>query len=157
MTHETAPSALDIEAPLPTGPDPEAYNSFIAMLQLMGIDLVKVHGERIAPGSATQNRFDLTAGYMINDTVIQYRYDVAAHFLDDAGETVGNASSSVILVARDAPTTDVACIEHFGATSGALMVHPYLRESIASTAQRVGFPGVFLPMIKYQPKKTSGN
>ena len=121
------------------------------MLQLAGIELVKVQGERIAPGTAAQTRFDLTAGYMLNEDAIQYRFDVTAHFLDDSGATVGNSSASVILAARGAPTTDVACIERFGATSAALMVHPYLREAIASTAQRIGFPGVLLPMIKYHP------
>jgi preprotein translocase subunit SecB len=31
------------------------------------------------------------------------------------------------------------------------MAHPYLREAIASTALRIGFPGVLLPLIKHQP------
>jgi hypothetical protein len=88
---------------------------------------------------------------MLADDAIQYRYDIATTFLDDAGNALGNASASVLLVTANVPATDVACIEHFGATSGALMVHPYLREVTASTAQRIGFPGVLLPMIKHQP------
>jgi hypothetical protein len=95
--------------------------------------------------------------FRLNEDTIQYRFDVTAHFLDDSGATVGNSSASVILAARGAPTTDVACIEYFGATSAALMVHPYLREAIGSTAQRIGFPGVLLPMIKYHPGAPSDN
>jgi hypothetical protein len=148
-----ASNALDMVGPASAEPDTSAYNSFVAALHLMGIELIKVHGERMASGAASQTRFDLAVGYMLGDGTIQYRYDLAAHFLDDAGIAFGNASASVLLVASNAPTTDVACIEHFGTTSGALMVHPYLREVIASTAQRLGFPGVLLPMIKHQPRE----
>jgi hypothetical protein len=152
ITQASASNALDMVGSLSAEPDSSAYNSFVAALQLMGIEPVKVHGERMASGVALQTRFDLGVGYMLGDGSIQYRYDLAAHFLDDAGIALGNASVSVLLIASNAPTTDVSCIEHFGATSGALMVHPYLREVIASTAQRIGFPGVLLPMIKHQPK-----
>lgn len=153
ITQASASSALDMVGLASTEPDISAYNSFVATLHLTGIELIKVHGERMASGAASQTRFDLTVGYMYNDDEIQYRYDLVAHFLDDAGTALGNASASVLLVASSAPTTDAACIEHFGATSGALMVHPYLREVIASTAQRIGFPGVLLPMIKHQPRE----
>jgi hypothetical protein len=142
----SAPNALDT-----VGPDSSAYNSFVAGLRLTGIELIKVQGERTASGVASQTRFDLAVGYMLADDAIQYRYDIATSFLDDAGNSLGNASASVLLVTANASTTDVACIEHFGATSGALMVHPYLREVTASTAQRIGFPGVLLPMTKHQP------
>lgn len=152
----TTEASSDVDAPEVATPaeaaiDVATYNAFVGSLQLAGIELVKIHGERTAPGTATQTRFDLAAGYMQDSGSLQYRYDVAAHFLDEAGAPLGNASASVLLVARDVIATDVACIEHFGATSGALMAHPYLREVIASTAQRIGFPGVLLPTIKYQP------
>jgi hypothetical protein len=147
----SAPNALDMVGSAPAEPDSSAYNSFVAGLHLMGIELIKVHGERMISGAASQTRFDLAVGYMIADDAIQYRYDLSTYLLDDAGNVLGNASASILLVTANAPTTDVACIEHFGATSGALMVHPYLREVTASTAQRMGFPGVLLPMIKQQP------
>ena len=149
----SAPSALDMVGSGSAEPDSSTYNSFVAGLRLMGIELIKVHGERTASGAASQTRFDLAVGYMFADDAIQYRYDIATYFLDDDGNDLGNASASVLLVTANAPTTDVACIEHFGATSGALMVHPYLREVTASTAQRIGFPGVLLPMIKHQPEE----
>ena len=146
-----APNALDMVGSVSAEPDSSAYNSFVAGLHLMDIELIKVHGERMTSGAASQTRFDLAVGYMIADDAIQYRYDLSTYLLDDAGNVLGNASASILLVTANAPTTDVACIEHFGATSGALMVHPYLREVTASTAQRIGFPGVLLPMIKQQP------
>lgn len=134
-------------------PDAATYTAFLAALQLTGIELVKIHGERTAPGTASQSRFDLTAGYMQDSGAIHYRYDVTAYFLNDAGASLGNASASVLLITSAAAAQDMACVEHFGASSGALMAHPYLREAIASTAQRIGFPGVLLPMIKYQPDR----
>jgi hypothetical protein len=153
ITQANASNALDMVGSAPAEPDTSAYNSFVAALRLTGIELIKVHGERMASGAASQSRFDLAVGYMLGDGAIQYRYDLSAHFLDDAGIALGDASASVLLIASNAPTTDVAFVEQFGATSGALMVHPYLREVIASTAQRIGFPGVLLPMIKHQPKE----
>lgn len=151
-TQANASSMLGIVEPVGAEPDSVTYNSFVAALQLIGIEPVKVLGERMASGIASQTRFELAVGYMLSDDAIQYRYDLTAHFLDGSGIALGSASASILLVVSNAPTTDVACIEHFGATSGALMVHPYLREVIASTAQRLGFPGVLLPMIKHQPR-----
>lgn len=74
-----------------------------------------------------------------------------AHFMDDAGNVLGNVSASVLLIADGVSAYGPVCFERFGATSGALMVHPYLRETIASMAQRIGFPGILLPMMTYQP------
>jgi len=135
--------------------DLAAYNAFVASMQLGGIELIKIHGERTAPGTASQTRFDLAAGYTQDDGSVHYRYDVTAHFLDETGTSLGNASASVLLIVRDVDAVDVSCIVRFGATSGALMAHPYLREIIASTAQRIGFSGVLLPMIKQQPDQPS--
>ena len=151
-TQADASDALDMVRSAPAEPDTSTYNAFVAALHLTGIDLIKIQGERMVSGAASQTRFDLAVGYMLGDGAIQYRYDLMAHFLDDAGISLGNASASVLLLTSNVPSTDVACIEHFGATSGALMVHPYLREVIGSTAQRIGFFGVLLPMIKHQPR-----
>lgn len=152
IMQKDASGALEMVVSAPAEPGISVYNSFVDALHLAGIELIKFQAERMASGSASQTRFDLAAGYMLGDDEIQYRYDVSAHFLDDAGSDLGNASASVILVVSNAPTSDVACIEQFGAISGALMVHPYLRETIASAAQRIGFTGVLLPMIKHQPE-----
>jgi hypothetical protein len=65
--------------------DTATYNAFVAALQLTSIELIKIHGERTNPGTALQNRFDLTAGYMQDNGVIHYRYDVTTHFLDETG------------------------------------------------------------------------
>jgi hypothetical protein len=135
--------------------DATSYNAFVAGLELAEIEPVKIHGERIAPGAATQTRFDLTAGYLEDGTTIRYRYDVTAHLTNDAGTDLGHAAASIVVTARATVGGDVMCIERFGGTSGALMAHPYLREAIAAAAQRVGFPGVLLPVIKYQPDQAA--
>lgn len=145
-------SMTDIAAPASAlEPDAAAYNTFVASLELTGIELVKIGGERGATGVATQTRFDLTAGYMQDENAIHYRYDAVAHITNEDGTDFGHAAASVVVTARVAVAAEAACIERFGGTSGAFMAHPYLREAIASTAQRLGFPGVLLPMIKSQP------
>lgn len=134
--------------------EPATYNAFVDGLELAGIELVRVHGERAEAGAAAQTRFDMSAGYMRDGGVIHYRYDLTAHFTDDRGTALGSAAASVLITARAAAAEDAASIEQFGGTSGALMAHPYLREAIASTALRIGFPGVLLPLIKHQPDAT---
>jgi len=148
MNAATRPDARAADLELAT------YSAFVAGLELAGIELVKVHGERTAAGAAAQTRFDMTAGYMQDGTVIHYRYDLTAHFADDHGTVLGSAAASVLITARATTAADTASIEQFGGTSGALVAHPYLREAIASTALRIGFPGVLLPLIKHQPDVT---
>jgi hypothetical protein len=131
--------------------DAATYNTFVAGLELVAIELVKIHGERTAAGDATQTRFDLTASYMRGEATIIFRYEVTAHFIDDHDAVLGTAAASIQITVRTVIEANEACIEQFGGASGALMAHPYLRESIATTAQRIGFPGVLLPMIKHQP------
>ena len=130
--------------------DAATYNAFVADLKLADIEVFKIHGERTATGLATQTRFDLMASYMLGEAIIHFRYEVTAHFVDDHDTVLGNAAASVQITVRTDNAVNEACIEQFGGTSGALMAHPYLREAIATTAQRIGFPGVLLPMIKHQ-------
>ncbi len=130
--------------------DSGAYNAFVAGLELAGIELVKIHGERTAAGIATQTRFDLTATYMLGQGIINYRYEAIAHFVDEHDTVLGNAVASVQIIVRSDTAANESCILQFGGTSGTLMAHPYLREAISSTAQRINFPGVLLPMIKHQ-------
>jgi preprotein translocase subunit SecB len=130
--------------------NPATYNAFVDDLELASVELVKIHGERTAAGVATQTRFDLEASYMRGEAVIHYRYEVTAHFVDEHETVLGDATASVQITIRTGVAIDEACIEQFGGTSGALMAHPYLREAIASTAQRIGFQGVLLPALKHQ-------
>lgn len=131
--------------------DSATYNAFVADFELAGIELVKIHGERTAAGVSTRTRFDLTASYMQNEAGIRYQYEVAAYFIDDHETVLGNATASIQVTIRTDVAVTETCIEQFGGTSGALIAHPYLREAIASTAQRIGFQGVLLPAIKHQP------
>ena len=43
------------------------------------------------------------------------------------------------------------CYNLFAGTSGTLLVHPYLREVVQSTADRLGHPGLILPVAKAMP------
>ncbi|HXL95426.1 MAG TPA: hypothetical protein VN969_41400 [Streptosporangiaceae bacterium] len=131
--------------------DAPGYNAFVADLNLANVELISVHGERIAAGQVEQTRFDLTAGYMTDAGVVRFRYEVSAHLTDGAGVALGSAGAAILVTVRTTREPGRAYIEQFGATSGALIAHPYLREAVASTAQRIGFPGVLLPMVQHQP------
>jgi hypothetical protein len=131
--------------------DSETYNSFVEGLELASVEIVKLHAERTNVGKASETAFDLTASYMQDGVAVHYRYDLTACLTDGDGNSLGNIAASALVVTRAADAADPACIEQFGATSGILIAHPYLREAVASSAQRIGFPGVLPPMIKSQP------
>lgn len=139
--HSTATSDLD----------PATYNAFVDALELSDVEIVKLHAERTSEGTVARTEFDLGASYMQDGEAIRYRYDLAAYLSDDEGAVLGHVTASAVVVTRTTGALDAVCIERFGATSGALIAHPYLREAIGSSAQRIGFPGVLLPAIRRQP------
>jgi hypothetical protein len=143
--------ACDQPQPTMTEPDATAYNEFVGSVTLAAVNLVAIGGERRTAGEASQTRFDSGAGYQLEDREIHYRFDVIGHLTDDAGTDYGQVSASVIVTLTTPIVPDTACLERFGGTSVALMAHPYLREALASTAQRLGFAGVLLPIITQQP------
>lgn len=132
-------------------PSNETYNAFVSTLSLASIDLVAVSGERRSVGVASRTRFDLQAGFQLGDDAIRYRFDLTAHLTDDDAGDCGQVSASVIITVSAPEGMDAACAEQFGDTSATMLAHPFLREAIASTAQRIGFPGVLLPLVVRQP------
>lgn len=141
---EAVPAAAD-EALVP---DVEQYRVFVEGLELAGVELVRIVGERRVAGHAPQTRYALGAGWQAETGSIVWRYEVSAHLTDETDADFGVVEASVIVIGRTAAEVDRACAEQFGGTSGALIAHPYLREAIASTALRLGFVGVLLPMLK---------
>lgn len=136
--------------------DPQAYNNFVASVALTAIDVVGIGGERRAAGDATQTRFDLGAGYQVENGAIHYRFNATGHLTDEADIDYGHVTASVVVtLTLAAAAPDVACIERFGSSSATMMAHPYLREALASTALRLGFNGVLLPLITQQPAATA--
>lgn len=117
------------------------------MLELAGIETVKVQGERTAPGGACHSSFGLTAGYKQDGTLIHYRFEVTAHFIGEDDAALGNAAATVLVTIRANEPVDEASVERFGETSAARIAYPFLSESIASIAQRIGFTGVVLPAM----------
>jgi len=132
-------------------PEPDAYNTFIAGLEVEAIELVRLTAERTAPGHAVETRFELGAGYRFDESSAQWRYDITAIPTDDTGSELGRLEASIVVAGHTANPPQQDCVAHFGQSSGALMAHPYLREAVASTGLRLNFGGLLLPMIKVQP------
>jgi len=131
---------------------PQRYNTWLSALDLGVIEIVRLSAERRLSGVAPASRYELAAGWTAEDGFIYWRYDLTAHLTDDDAADYGDVQASVLIRGEHrGQDTDAACIERFGATSGTIMAHPYLREVIATTALRLGFPGVMLPMITAQP------
>lgn len=118
------------------------------------VEVVKLQAERLSDGTAEKTAFDLAASYMQDKLVVRYRYDVRAHLTDEGGASRGSVAVSVLVTARKGGPADQNCVERFGATTGALIAHPYLREAVASSAQRIGFPGVLLPGLTSAPDES---
>lgn len=133
-------------------PDPAAYNAFLGSANLVGINVVAISGERRASGDAPMTEVDLHAAFQCEEPYIHYRFDVVANLTDEDGTDFGSVNASVIVTLSVPELPSRECVEMFGATSATMMAHPYLREVVASTAQRLGFPNVLLPMILQNPK-----
>jgi hypothetical protein len=132
-------------------PSAEAYSAFVQALTLESIDVVKLNAERRAPGDASHTRFELSAAWQRAEDRMLWRYEVVAHLTDPDENDYGTVEAAVIVSARSDVEPDLAALQQFGMTSGSFMAHPYLREVIASTALRLGFSGVLLPVLTQQP------
>lgn len=143
----SAPEASVAEASVPEA-SVEQYNAWLAGVKLGAIEVVRLHAERRLGGIAPQTAYEMGVGWANEGDKIFWRYDVTAHLTDDAGADFGDVQVSVVLTAaHEQSDVDAACVERFGSTSGVFMTHPYLREAVATTALRLGFPGVTLPMM----------
>lgn len=136
--------------------DRGVYEQFVASLSLATVDLVAIGGERQAAGEASHTRYDLSARYQVDAGAIHYRFDVEGHLGDDDATELGEVRASVIVTITIEATPDEGCVELFGHTSALMIAYPYLREALASTAQRLGFSGILLPLRKYTPDTPSG-
>jgi len=138
--------------------DSKEYNDFVASVELAGINVLGVAGERRLAGEAPQTRFEWAAAYQIEDFIVHYRFDASGHLNDKDGKDYGEVSAVVVVsLTLTQPPPGAACVERFGNQSAAMMAYPYLREVLASTALRLGFGGVLLPMMTQQPLAAEAN
>ena len=151
---------MTVESPEPALGDPAVgqqpashrYTTWLAGLNLSAIEIVRLNAERRLSGVAPATRYELGVGWTVDSGQIFWRYDVQAYLTDDEGSDYGHVQVSLLVCGkRRDEDFDAGCIEQFGANSGSSMAHPFLREAVASTALRLGFPGVTLPMITAQP------
>lgn len=132
-------------------PDRDAYNSFVSNVSLGSILLDHVAAVRTSGGDAARTTFELNVNYQLADEALLYRFAVHASLLAEDDTEVGTADAGVVVNIQTRTTPDDASIAYFGSTSAAMMAHPFLREAIASTAQRIGFAGVMLPLMVQNP------
>lgn len=148
MTSEsTEPAEAALAAGEPQVLDAERYNAFVEAASLTAVDVVAVSGERGAAGEAPLVRFDLSAGYQVEGRTIHYRFDGVARLSDSDDVDYVEVKASVIVTVTVRVDPDPACLEMFGAMTTAMTAHPYLREALASTALRLGFPGILMPIL----------
>lgn len=134
--------------------DPAVYNAYVAQVRLDNVEVVRLLGERLADGPVEGDpEIEITAQYQRRGSgeVVVYRYDATCRLPGTDGTEVGRVHALVhVHTVSGEPGPDWV-VERFGRTSGAFVAHPYVREAIGTTAHRVGFPGVVLPMIKALP------
>lgn len=149
-------SAGSSDVVAPTEPDAHVYNAYIAGLTLRNVEVVRLYGERVAAGEPNEVKFDTALGYSGHGQEVNYRYDVTARLVDTAGNDVARVEVAAVLITASSSPSDEPTVARFAGTSGAMMAFPFLREAIATTAQRIGLPGVMMPIIRTTPA-TSGD
>jgi hypothetical protein len=128
----------------------------VASLEIQEAQLVKLSAERLQVGLPVGTHFEQHAGYARPDaTTIHYRYDLVAHVVSETGIELGRVEAAVVLAVATLADADPPSVEMFGATSGAVIVHPFLREVLASPAQRIGYPGIMLPLLAAHPGQSA--
>ncbi|GCD91205.1 hypothetical protein [Nocardioides sp. LS1] len=140
-----------IELPSFEDPTPEEYNAFVEALSLGSVETHRVLAERVGPGESEEASFETRVGFMTGESSAHWRYDASVTIVDSEGTALGTIEVAIVVTAtyEDAavsPSPEV--LARFGGTTAALIAHPYLRETIATAAQRIGFTGVTLPMLK---------
>lgn len=131
-------------------PDPEEFAAFVSRLELGRIQVAKIVANRVAEGEAAETNFETRIGFLADDDAIHWRFDCSATILGAEDETLGVVEVGVIVTAEYSgqPTPTPEIMAKFGETSAGFMATPFLREAIASTAQRIGLPNVLLPMVR---------
>ncbi|MGL5823911.1 MAG: hypothetical protein ACRCYU_03590 [Nocardioides sp.] len=135
-------------APEWADPDPAEYNAFVERANLAQIEVTRINAERVAPGESQEANFETRVGYIVSDGALHWRFDCAANIVDSAGTTLGTVEAAVVVTTMypgEPPSSETIAL--FGSNSAALIAHPYLRETIAAAAQRIGLPNVLLPMM----------
>lgn len=132
-------------------PETEAYNAFVSGIEIEEIQLVHVSGERKVAGEPANVGYSLGGGFHVEGERLQLKYDVTASVLGTGSDVLSEIRASVVVVLKLATPGTPECYNLFAGTSGTLMVHPYLREIVQSTAARLGHQGLILPMVKAMP------
>lgn len=144
----TDSAAEQVAAPIDAG----MYNAYVAGLTLHNVELVRLFAARTGPGRLAKADFATDLSYAQAEQVVNYRYDVAAKLSDEDGEEIGRVEVAAVVVTSSTAPADEAIIGQFSSTSAAMMAFPFLREAVASTAQRIGFPGVVMPIVRAEPE-----
>jgi preprotein translocase subunit SecB len=120
--------------------------------RLAGIETVRIHGERLAGGASPSTEYRLEENYALlpEDDRVAFRLDVVADLRgDDETVTVAQVEVSIVVLydIDGVSDEDRAALELFGASNVTVSAYPFLREAVAATALRLGFPGVNLPLL----------
>ncbi len=137
----------------PRAPDPAVYNALVAGMRIRAVDTIEIRAERDPLVAVESADFEVGIGHQIDGGVLRHRYTVKATFRDDGGVQCGHVHAALVLTTEwpDLVGDDSATM--FGSTSGSLVVHPYLRETVSSTSARLGVPGVLLPVLTFVPAR----
>lgn len=129
-------------------PDVARYNAYVEAVDVTEIEIARVLGERRAKGRPAESHFDLATAFQRAGDDVIYRYELRCTIVDDAPVELGHVETVVLVHTRAVGDAPDDVVDRFAATSGTTIAYPFLREVLASTAQRLGFPGVLLPLVK---------
>lgn len=128
--------------------DPDTYNAWLRSARLEAVEQLRINAERAGQGAVAAVELSITPELAVEDARVLIRYDASAVLQGEDGEPVGTVATVIALAfAYDGPRPDNDVVGRFALTTGMLVAHPYVRESVQSLAARVGFPQVTLPLV----------
>lgn len=128
--------------------DLDAYNQFLRSAKLEAVEQLRVNAERAGQVQADTVELAVTPEFAVEPDRVLVRYDAVVTLASEAGVEAGTVGAVIALAfSYDGPTPSTEIVTRFALTTGMLVAHPYVRETVQTLAARVGFPQVTLPLV----------
>lgn len=123
----------------------------MASTDVIEVVTIEMHAQRFRGGPAPATRFDLNAGYAVEEDKLVHRIEVQATLLGEDESPIGSVRASMGIVFGipvGTPSLSDAVLANTHPTALKILF-PYLRETVQTLSARIGVTGVLLPLAVF--------
>lgn len=141
---------------LPEAPD-DRYLAFVAGVEVQWIEVVLLHAEKRSVNASNDFEVQIGGGNALAEDHFLSRFEAKASVTDADGDDAAQLQVALIIKFSSETVPDEELVERFSRSTGVMMATPYLRENLASLAQRTNVEGVLLPLVRLQGGVAGGD